>query len=544
MVFVNGAQTTAQPCVTSQLPHVQAAFARATKLSSQSELFVPRHMALYSDAPGKSTKASVTPAAATTSDDVEENASGENFSYEGELPSIGSAGHADGSCKRCAFFPKGRCKNGADCTHCHFPHMPRVRPRKRVSRRQDGAAEEMEEGDDDDNRIADEVDVESDGLSEFPPLQRSAQVQDHIEEPHDLNNVGNAIAEDSGVEKHAQIQVVDVPKSPPTIELLAGLDCNPARDDVTELETTDPSVSAASDCDESVAFGFPESTRTLVRKESTSESSDADVGTPTSTAESKKSGGLASSPASWMAQQREKKALGIRKELSASDIGRMARAVLNKLTEERFELLATQMLALPLTKAEQLDAVAAELFEKATTEDCFRKMYAELCTRLDTHLASQTGAVGGKAFRKALVSECQATFERTRQPPEAALFADMPDDERLEVEIKLKTRRLGNMRFIGELLARRLLAPKLLPPIVHELLNGDAAAAEDLIALLTVVAPHFEQKASLVQAPLKDAFATLKQKSIAKGTSTRLKCQITDLLEARTRGWAPRPAHV
>jgi len=33
-----------------------------------------------------------------------------------ELPSIGSAEHAAGTCKRCNFFPKGRCQNGKDRT--------------------------------------------------------------------------------------------------------------------------------------------------------------------------------------------------------------------------------------------------------------------------------------------------------------------------------------------------------------------------------------------------------------------------------------------
>merc|ERR1712178_604497 len=53
--------------------------------------------------------------------------------FDGELPSIGSEGHFDGTCKRCAFFSKGRCRNGKDCTHCHFAHEPRSRMRKRCA---------------------------------------------------------------------------------------------------------------------------------------------------------------------------------------------------------------------------------------------------------------------------------------------------------------------------------------------------------------------------------------------------------------------------
>lgn len=244
---------------------------------------------------------------------------------------------------------------------------------------------------------------------------------------------------------------------------------------------------------------------------------------------------LSASPMSWAAQQRLRK---LSSGDSPADVARTARSLLNKLTEERFESLSQQLLDLPFSTPEHLDAVTAELFDKATTEDCFRKMYAEMCTRLDVHLSGQESTTGGKAFRRALVTECQATFERNLQLPEAVLLAHLSDEEQLEMEIKQKTKRIGNMRFIGELLVRRLLAPKLMLHIIHELLNGDSAALEDLIAFLAVVAPCFEQKASLVQAPLKDAFAMLRQR--APHVSKRLHCQITDLLEARARSWTPR----
>lgn len=48
----------------------------------------------------------------------------------GDLPSIGSAGHFNGTCKRCCFHEKGRCQNGAACLFCHFPHEKRIRKNK------------------------------------------------------------------------------------------------------------------------------------------------------------------------------------------------------------------------------------------------------------------------------------------------------------------------------------------------------------------------------------------------------------------------------
>jgi len=48
----------------------------------------------------------------------------------GELPSLGSEKHAKGLCKRCCFFPKGRCNHGYDCEFCHYQHEKR-RPKNK-----------------------------------------------------------------------------------------------------------------------------------------------------------------------------------------------------------------------------------------------------------------------------------------------------------------------------------------------------------------------------------------------------------------------------
>jgi len=227
-------------------------------------------------------------------------------------------------------------------------------------------------------------------------------------------------------------------------------------------------------------------------------------------------------------------------QASAVDVARSARALLNKLTEERFESLCKQLLALPLSDSEQLETLAAEIFEKATTQNSFRAMYTELCLRFDAKFAEQSeAAIGGKAFRKALANACQASFERHLHSHDVSNEALSPD-EKLEAEIKLKEQRIGNMRFIGELLTRRLLAPKLMLPIVHELMDSDETALESLIALLTIIAPSFEKEGSIYKGPLRDAFASLRKRHADKALSNRLRCQLADLFEARARNWAPR----
>jgi len=50
-------------------------------------------------------------------------------------PSLGSEGHVAGTCKRCCFFPRGRCSNGYECEFCHYEHDKRKRKNKKKGKR-------------------------------------------------------------------------------------------------------------------------------------------------------------------------------------------------------------------------------------------------------------------------------------------------------------------------------------------------------------------------------------------------------------------------
>lgn len=53
-------------------------------------------------------------------------------------PSLGSEGHNDSTCKRCCFYPRGRCLNGYDCQFCHYDHEKRKRKNKK-KKKKDGS---------------------------------------------------------------------------------------------------------------------------------------------------------------------------------------------------------------------------------------------------------------------------------------------------------------------------------------------------------------------------------------------------------------------
>merc|ERR1712178_382971 len=149
------------------------------------------------------------------------------------------------------------------------------------------------------------------------------------------------------------------------------------------------------------------------------------------------------------------------------------------------------------------------------TEKGFLTLYTELIARLDAHLLAEDSCVGGKVFRKALVTECQASFERNlQQPLDPETLVNFTYEDRYVEELKHKTRTLGNMRFIGELLLRKLLAGKILFFIVNEMLDiSSEASLESLIELLAIVSPTLEQKGTVYEAPLREVFGTLRRKS-------------------------------
>jgi len=481
-----------------------------------------------------------------------------DYSADGVLPSLGSVGHSDGSCKRCAFFPKGRCQNGENCEHCHFDHVGRKRLRTRKPRSQEKCTEEP---------------VLPDG--EFLPTKEIEEEHSEDDELLDVQEAGAAKQQQSkeNDDSHSENGSVDLATVAPSSSYPSDDEGSPKH---SPLEMSD-TESCSSHPDAMWPLDFHQELATFIQKHSivaqtmTSSRRPQEVsarcalptvqdfgfshvddddcassaGTDTSGEQSPSSStSVDLSPISWSSQQRSRRAgeSDLGKDLSPAEITRKARALLNKLTHDRFESLCSQILALPLSTPEQLAALAAEIFEKATTQDGFRSLYTELCLRLDAHFGEQSSVIGGKTFRKVLVNECQATFDRNLQPADAALFEDLTAEESFELEMKLKTRRLGNMRFIGELIVQRLLAQKLMTPIMLELLNGDEVALESLIAFLTIVAPCFDQKASLHHAQLQDVFATLQRKKNDKQLSSRLHCHLSDLFDSRARGWAVRSA--
>lgn len=245
--------------------------------------------------------------------------------------------------------------------------------------------------------------------------------------------------------------------------------------------------------------------------------------------------GLQVSATSWAAAAQERRRQREQEAGDKSDeVARHARGILNKLTEKRFETLYTQLLECGIRTSAQLEVVVAEIFEKATTQHFFLKMYVELCVRLDVHF--RENPVTGSDFRKVLVGECQRTFERNLQAP--TYDTGLSYEERYEAEVKFKNRMLGNLRFIGELLVQKLLAGKILLAVSEELLAiGSGEAIEAAATLLQVAAPAFDRNSWVFVPRLRAIFSMLRSMSSDTLLPMRVRCVLKDLLEFRDSGW-------
>eukprot|EP00928_Gymnodinium_smaydae_P053411 TRINITY_DN37401_c0_g1_i1.p1 TRINITY_DN37401_c0_g1~~TRINITY_DN37401_c0_g1_i1.p1 ORF type:complete len:825 (-),score=221.35 TRINITY_DN37401_c0_g1_i1:64-2538(-) len=82
--------------------------------------------------------------AETQEPDAESTPLASKATVSDELPSMGSALHASGECRRCNFYPKGRCQNGKNCTFCHLPHEKRKPSRQEKRERRAAWASSLE----------------------------------------------------------------------------------------------------------------------------------------------------------------------------------------------------------------------------------------------------------------------------------------------------------------------------------------------------------------------------------------------------------------
>ncbi|KAL8292097.1 hypothetical protein RQP46_001563 [Phenoliferia psychrophenolica] len=275
-------------------------------------------------------------------------------------------------------------------------------------------------------------------------------------------------------------------------------------------------------------------------------------------------------------------------------VQRKVKALLNKLTLEKFDSISDQILAWADKSVNETDGrilrqVIALIFEKATDEANFSEMYARLCRKLmekvspnvkDEGVKGPDGALvaGGGLFRKYLLNRCQEDYESGWKAKEvsAAAAADKAGDDNAKKEAndaaekeakegtapskssapkeaellsdeyyaaeKAKRRGLGLVRFIGELYRLQMLTERIMHECIKKLLanteNPEEEDVESLCRLLTTVGKGLDNVKA--KAHMDIYFSRMKLIADNMKISSRIRFMIQDVLELRLDRWQPR----
>jgi hypothetical protein len=249
---------------------------------------------------------------------------------------------------------------------------------------------------------------------------------------------------------------------------------------------------------------------------------------------------LAVSATSWTATQRS----GLEDSTDSSqqkdeEVARSIKAILNKLTIEKFDALYEKLINCGICKDSHIELLVHEVFDKACVQHHFVDMYADLCMRLEGWLDGVGADATATGFRRILLHQCQNSFEESLQNHED-LAPGMSDDDRMEAEIKNKQRALGNTRLVGALLNRGMLSPRVLLSCANDLLKDPSAlhALESLTVLLTAVGPTFDDKEWSHYSLFCGIFDKVVALSKNKDVPPRTRFLLQDLLELRATKWS------
>ncbi|KAF2115996.1 hypothetical protein BDV96DRAFT_646163 [Lophiotrema nucula] len=242
-------------------------------------------------------------------------------------------------------------------------------------------------------------------------------------------------------------------------------------------------------------------------------------------------------------------------------VQRKVKAALNKMTPEKFDKIADQILEIAAQSKDESDGrtlrqIIQLTFEKACDEAHWASMYAKFCNRMlstmsqeikDENVKDKHGnpVVGGALFRKYLLNRCQEEFERgwevnlpakpEGQSDEAAMLSD-----EYYIAAAAKRKGLGLIQFIGELYKLGMLTLRIMHECVLKLLDfeglPDESAIESLVKLLRTVGATM----SATEAGPKMIavyFERVEKIMNMEGLPSRLQYMLLDTIDLRKSGW-------
>mmetsp|Transcript_49681 Transcript_49681/g.115980 ORF Transcript_49681/g.115980 Transcript_49681/m.115980 type:complete len:824 (-) Transcript_49681:62-2533(-) len=250
---------------------------------------------------------------------------------------------------------------------------------------------------------------------------------------------------------------------------------------------------------------------------------------------------------SWakIQQRRREEAEAAKKggsDSSDEEIARRMKSILNKLTLEKFDELYKQLTECGITKEEHIRILMQEVFEKATTQHHFVEMYTSLCVHFNDWCSEHLKV--GK-FKHVLLDQCQESFEANlKDPPKemspkkkaAATPEELEDHEEKRQRYRLRV--MGNIRFIGQLLVKKMVASKILTACTEALLKeASPSSLEALASLLTIAGKEFDVPTWQHHDNLEKIFKKMGKLTKDKSLDCRTRFLLQDVLDLRACGW-------
>jgi hypothetical protein len=202
---------------------------------------------------------------------------------------------------------------------------------------------------------------------------------------------------------------------------------------------------------------------------------------------------------------------------SSGMVERQVKTLLNELTTEHFDSISDQIIAWANKSEKEKDGrtliqVIEVIFESATNDVMFSEMYARLCHKMmeqvspkvqDHSILDAKGkpVAGGRLFRKYLVGRCREEFERgwlnrattadqaikeANEKDKAGEVSELHSEEYYAAD-KARHRRLGLVRFIGELFKLQMLTEHIMHECIKKCLANVENPGEDEIESLAIL---------------------------------------------------------
>lgn len=249
-------------------------------------------------------------------------------------------------------------------------------------------------------------------------------------------------------------------------------------------------------------------------------------------------------------------------------VQRKVKAALNKMTPEKFDKIADQILVIAGQSKDEADGrtlrqVIQLTFEKATDEAHWASMYAKFCKRMLETMSpeirdesildkNQNVVSGGNLFRKYLLNRCQEEFERGWQVnlPEKPEGEEGDNEKKSDEAVMLsdeyyiaaaaKRRGLGLVQFIGELYKLGMLTERIMHECVKKLVDytgiPDEAEVESLTKLLKTIGANLDSTEK--GHPMMDVyFQRITAMMETPGLPSRLHFMLLDIVDLRKKNW-------